>query len=1120
MLKVRENIVPGWIKKDTEYIYPPAEQGSRWLPWGFDKRSDTALDMYGWLGFDCWLNVEKPGEVRVEVHFASSGKNHADPTSAQPLTARLYLMPGSHHLLVKLEDFLQPEVKSNVWRFVRSIQVIGADVLKLTALRASALVVDCPVCGKSALPGESVCYEAEIINVQQESVMVHVLQRCEGWKCMFARIEPSVFMLEAGASKRVTITLTVPADMPAGGHEETRLRLLSNGNSASQTEFSLHTMSKLAHPFIYHNQAGWKEAGRRGRELPQFQASYQAYLHDADCYVVQSPEKDKPYCYPTQVEHELMSCAYAYGMTGNPTYAEKIAAFFRFFTPVYMERQRGCSQSYVQEGHFFQHLAISYDMIHDAGVLSDEEHNAIERCFRLYMEILNQHLCSGHISNWLLSEITGAIYCALSLQDVERVLRFALGNGGTRQQLICGTFNDGWWHECSVSYNTWVSSMLLHTARALRLIGIDWIHAAFPVSYSRFNDAAWMGQAEPLRFDMDNERRGGNKRITLGIKDILDAPLPYLDSRGVIFGVCDSYERRLEGIHFGSTYELAYHYYRDPRYVPVIRAMAIQDCVFGVEDLPDEDPPAFITSACSDNIGIAMLRSDAPGRKPTEQIQAVLRYGSHGFAHGHFDRASLLSVMRYGRSFFNPECVWWGYPHFMYKFYVQNSMTKNMVVVDEKHQNVADSRLSLFACGRKIQAACVETEVTWSYPPYGGMVYDENESLEARCSYNGCTLRIPENPPAFGETTGFTEPVQTRRLMVVAEDYIVLFDALIGTEPHRFSNLFQIKGFDRLEGDIVPAGHTRRFSDDPLSDAQFVTDCLYYHVKGTSCARFCTVFGEGEDMRGTRSEHNVPGLLHMDIYSAWPKENHQVLGLMAEDHHMYIPVRYTCMADDRLVSQGQLGAWLGCTEVLHCDIAGANTLQLRFHCLPLVTEQLDPYDSPQGLFLGNAVLTTADGSIVRLSELPLARVNIDEGFGLGRDYENGRVLLSGWEMTDAIPISPAEHQKESMINVDLRGLHAVRFTAELGVDAFPGSEQQRRRTYAIQATGTEARFVTVIEPYEEKTVVRSVEASDADTVHIILQDGRTQTIHVEGMNTSKPAVYFQDGEFQERLSGR
>src|SRR5690606_22976362 len=101
-------------------------------------------------------------------------------------------------------------------------------------------------------------------------------------------------------------------------------------------------------------------------------------------------------------------------------------------------------------------------------------------------------------------------------------------------------------------------------------------------------------------------------------------------------------------------------------------------------------------------------RSQTPNRPQREQIQAVLRYGSHGYAHGHFDRTGLLSIMRYGRSFFNPQHVWWGYLHFMYKFYVQNSMSKNIVVVDNKMQFPADSRKTLFHSGEMVQVSAVE----------------------------------------------------------------------------------------------------------------------------------------------------------------------------------------------------------------------------------------------------------------------------------------------------------------------------------------------------------------------------------------------------------------------------
>ncbi|MGN1019036.1 MAG: hypothetical protein ACI4O7_01575 [Aristaeellaceae bacterium] len=1119
MMKVREGIVPGWRAQGEEYVYPPAAEGAGFEPWGFDQRCGGALDMLDWAGFDCLVDMEAPGEMQVRVTFATAGHNHASHTSGEPRTARRYLAEGRHRVFVPLTAFGQPESKANAWRFVRGVGVTGAKVIALTALRARALAVESPIRGGSAAPGETVRYPVTVTNVREREVMVQVCRRCEGWEGMASRAEPEVFALKAGESRQIAIDVTVPEDLPAGGHERAEFLFIADGDGATQTSLSLVTMSRLTHPFLYHDREGWAEAGRRGRELEQFRGSYETYLRDADEYVVQPMEPDKPYCCPTQVEHPLMSCAYAYGMTGDRAYAEKIADFFRRFTGVYLIRQRGCSQSYVQEGHFFQHLAICYDMIHDADVLSPEDHRAVEACFRFYMEVLDQHIRCGHTSNWLLSEITGALYCAMALQDPERALRFAMGPGGTEQQLKCGAYADGWWYECSVSYNTWVSSMLLHTARVMGLLGIDWIHRAFPLSLSRFTDATWFGEREPLRFDMDRERRGGMARMSIGIKDILDAPLPYLDSRGVIFGICDSYERMLEGIHFGSTYELAYHYYRDPRYVPVIRRMGMQDCVFGVENLPDA-APALTSAACSDNIGIAMLRSRAPGRKDTEQLQAVLRYGSHGYAHGHFDRTGLLSLMRYGRSFFNPESVWWGYGHFMYKFYVQNSMTKNMVVVDEKHQNVADSRLSLFARGERIQAACVETEVTWSYPAYGGMVYDEHESLEARCRYNGCTLPSPADAPAFGQVTGYTEPIVTRRLMAVADDYVVLFDLLRGKQEHRYSSLFQIKGFRNLEGDVRPAGHTRRFTDDPLSDGQFITDCSHFDAAGSTCARFCTVFGEGEDLRGTRSERNEPGLLKLAVHTAWPRETHQVLGLAAEDHHMYIPVRYALEADGRTLCGGDFGAWLGCAETIDCDVTGAEALTLRLTCPPLYTEQGDPFDSRQGLFLGDAALTLADGTRLPLSGLPLSRENVDGGRGIGRDYEGGRVLIVGREMPDAIPVSPLDHQREALLTIDLRGLRAVRFRAELGADGFPGDEEQRRRTYAVQTRGKEARFITVVEPYEAEAMVAAVEAPDADTVRVTLKDGRVQTLRAEGLEGHAPRLRLTGDGREEILSGR
>lgn len=39
---------------------------------------------------------------------------------------------------------------------------------------------------------------------------------------------------------------------------------------------------------------------------------------------------------------------------------------------------------------------------------------------------------------------------------------------------------------------------------------------------------------------------------------MLDAVIPFLDERGVLFGINDSDEKKIEGVHFGSTFDLAY----------------------------------------------------------------------------------------------------------------------------------------------------------------------------------------------------------------------------------------------------------------------------------------------------------------------------------------------------------------------------------------------------------------------------------------------------------------------------------------------------------------------------------------------------------------------------------
>jgi len=90
-----------------------------------------------------------------------------------------------------------------------------------------------------------------------------------------------------------------------------------------------------------------------------------------------------------------------------------------------------------------------------------------------------------------------------------------------------------------------------------------------------------------------------------------------------------------------------------------------------------------------------------------------------------------------------------------------------------------------------------------------------------------------------------------------------------------------------------------------------------------------------------------------------------------------------------------------------------------------------------------------------------------------------------------------------IVRVDLSGVDAVRFKSTLGGDFPLGDETQRRKVYSIRAPqGTEARFLTVIEPYEDKPMVRSAGASSADSLRVELADGRVQEISLKNFNGS------------------
>ena len=60
-----------------------------------------------------------------------------------------------------------------------------------------------------------------------------------------------------------------------------------------------------------------------------------------------------------------------------------------------------------------------------------------------------------------------------------------------------------------------------------------------------------------------------------------------------------------------------------------------------------------------------------------------------------------------------------------------------------------------------------------------------------------------------------------------------------------------------------------------------------------------------------------------------------------------------------------------------------------------------------------------------------------------------------------------------------------------------GDDSQVRRTLSYRTQGTETAYLSVLEPYEQKKMIKKVTASDASSLEVELMDGRVQFVKIE-----------------------
>ncbi|MDF7808681.1 alginate lyase family protein [Pontiellaceae bacterium B12219] len=1102
--RVRKNEASFKSGDTISYTYPDGEHHFH----GFKEYFGHACDWSKHAGVAFEIYLKKEGSAEITLSFAVDER---DADLLRPISVAMVQVTGEGWIPVYIPWELFDIYEGQKWGALQAVKTVSLTassnrnktlkIRNLNVTKGELISLKAPVQGRSVEGGGTVEYSVEIGNTTDRKQNMQLLFSKYGWESMVASVVPSSLALDPNEVKTCTVTVAVPARLPQGVREKQVLKAVPNGQGSAVQTLEFTTAVAVPFPNIVFTQDKWDEVRAKVEKYDWAKkgaADYEAIAKKwAPSDVATEMGAREAYrgqhLYHEREADAAYSTAVAYQLTGNNEYAEKVVRFFRYFTNEekgYPATWRANAANFVKEGGFFQDIARAYDMVKPSGLFTEADEVAVEKSFRLYISIALEGNCSGAIGNWDLSEYTGAFYCALAIQDLHLAERILNEPTGIYQQLAQGVMSDGWWHECAVGYNLWCARMFSQVGIALEPWGIDFVNLRLPLGTTK-NHSLTPRRMSPGLWGMKFEKWGALEQNDICIKDMWDAPLDFLDYRGVLPAVNDATEARVTG----QDYELAYYLYRDPEYVAVIQRGDSRDLLYGVPDLPEVESVKITESAYADNMGIVQLRSQTENRPQREQIQAMLRYGTHGGGHGHLDRASLIHLSRYGRSFYNPEMFWYGYGCYLYKFLVQTSMTKNMVVVDQKMQEAEESFRRMYYTGDMMSATVVETEARWSHPPYGGMEYDGlNMTVAEKVWDEGRSMPIPDDAPAYGELTGFTDDkILQRRMMIMMDDYVVLVDYLKGDSEHTFDNLFQIKGFQGLEGTgVEKIRHEDQMNADPLGAGQFITDCQWYKTDGTSRAKFVMGFGKGYDNDGARMRESEDGPLNMDVFNAWPRGAEVMIGTAAEAFPVEKKTWFTIEADGETLLEDQTGAWILGAKDIELDVAGKKQLVLS------VKAENNKKDT---LFWGDAKIVLNDGSEVCVADLPVMYENTKKPEAAGTDYYGGPVKIQGAPMPKSVPAMPEDLENQSVVTVDLSGVEAVSFKARFGGDFPLGDEAQRRKTMAIRSVGPEARFLSVLEPYETESVIKSVVANSANELTVELIDGRVQEITIAELDS-------------------
>ena len=339
---------------------------------GFRTLNDSAAewqDFYG-VQFEIRLPDARKTEITAGIFKFQSDSKALNP----PVNAAVRVSgKGWHTVTLPWSAFDNQQANTAFLKYVKEFRVaaksaegspVKFQLRNARCIKAPVIALLADVCGKAAPKNGIAEYEVTVGNCTQQKQAVALSFVRYGWQAMGSTVEPNAFELEPGEMKNCRLHVTVPENVPPGGHEEQVLQAIGNGDAASAAQLKFITTSELPHPYIMHTAARWLEVRDKVAGYDWAKAQQEEILRRASNWKVpevadpaKAPDDTYgPYIFATANEADSLACAYAWQLVRDTNAAQKVALFLRrLSTPTngYPVTLRACNQSLVQEGGFF-----------------------------------------------------------------------------------------------------------------------------------------------------------------------------------------------------------------------------------------------------------------------------------------------------------------------------------------------------------------------------------------------------------------------------------------------------------------------------------------------------------------------------------------------------------------------------------------------------------------------------------------------------------------------------------------------------------------------------------------------------------------------------------------------